>query len=338
MSRLDQTDTKNWDIAVKLTNVSKEYVQPQRVSGNLIKQLLHPEKKRIRALVDVSFEIRRGEFVAYAGPNGAGKSTTFKLLCGMLSPNSGTVRTLEMDPLKKRIPIMKRTGVLFGGRSELWWDHPVVSSFEWKKEVWDIPRAVYDEMLSFAVKTLEIDSFMHAFVRELSFGQRMRAELAMLLLHAPELILLDEPTIGLDVLSKQHMIEMLTQLNKQKGTTILVTSHDMDDLMRMARRVVMINHGQVAFDGDFQELMARSGSLRRFTVTATHPLRIAGVDSIRQDGDQYVFEVDTLKTPMRVIIQELMQQEGIEDIESEHAPIEDVIARLYEEWNNGKGQ
>ncbi|MBR4442860.1 MAG: ATP-binding cassette domain-containing protein, partial [Clostridia bacterium] len=182
MSRLDQTDTKNWDIAVKLTNVSKEYVQPQRVSGNLIKQLLHPEKKRIRALDDVSFEIRRGEFVAYAGPNGAGKSTTFKLLCGMLSPNSGTVRTLEMDPLKKRIPIMKRTGVLFGGRSELWWDHPVVSSFEWKKEVWDIPRAVYDEMLSFAVKTLEIDSFMHAFVRELSFGQRMRAELAMLLL------------------------------------------------------------------------------------------------------------------------------------------------------------
>jgi len=275
MSRLAPTGTSDWDIAVELSNVRKEYVQPQRVSGNLIQQLLHPEKKRICALDDVSFQIRRGEFVAYAGPNGAGKSTTFKLLCGMLSPTSGTVRTLEMDPLKKRIPIMKKTGVLFGGRTEMWWDHPVISSFEWKKEVWNIPQPVYDSMLSYAVKTLEIEPFMHSFVRELSLGQRMRAELAMLLLHAPELILLDEPTLGLDVLSKQHMIEMLTKLNREKGTTILVTSHDMDDLMRMARRVVMIHRGRKAYDGDFHELIEKSGTLRNITVTSARPVQLA---------------------------------------------------------------
>ena len=337
MPGLDQTAISDWDIAVELSGVSKEYVQPQRVNGNLIRQLFHPEKRHIHALNDVSFVIRRGEFVAYAGPNGAGKSTTFKLLCGMLSPDSGTVRTLEMDPLKKRIPVMKRTGILFGGRSELWWDHPVISSFEWKKEVWEIPQSVYHKMLSFAVDTLEIEPILHTFVRELSFGQRMRAELAMLLLHAPELVLLDEPTLGLDVLSKQHMIEMLTQLNQQNGTTILVTSHDMDDLMRMAQRVVMINHGQLAFNGSFNELIGRSGTLRRLTVTANHPLRLTGARFISQEENRYTFEIDSSHTSMQAIMQELVQMEGIEDIESGHAPIEDVIAHLYEDWNSGNG-
>lgn len=336
MSRLDQTATAAWDTAVELIDTSKEYTQRQRGQGGVWHQFIHPEYKRIRALDGVSFSIRRGELVAYAGPNGAGKSTTFKLLCGMLAPDGGQVRVMGMDPLKKRIPLMRRTGVLFGGRTELWWDHPVITSFEWKKAVWNIDDGVYRSMLDLAVRELEIEPILHTFTRELSLGQRMRAELAMLLLHDPELILLDEPTLGLDVLSKQRMIELLRRLNETRGATILVTSHDMDDLQHMARRVIMINNGRLAFDGEFAALEAQSGLLRRITVTASAAPELTGARLIQRDGDRYTFEVDLTQVEMKQLMYSLSCMDGVEDVESGRAPIEDVIARLYEQWN-GKG-
>lgn len=333
MSRSVRTGTAKWDTAIELNGVSKEYTQRQRGEGSVWHQFTHPEYRHIHALSDVSFSIKRGEFVAYAGPNGAGKSTTFKLLCGMLSPDGGSVRTLELDPLEKRIPLMRRTGVLFGGRRELWWDHPVITSFEWKKSVWDIDDATYKRMLDMAVRELEIEPILHTFARELSLGQRMRAELAMLLLHDPELILLDEPTLGLDVLSKQRMIEVLRRLNEERGSTILVTSHDMDDLRSMARRVIMINAGRLAFDGEFEALAAQSGQLRRISVTAKREPELPGARLVGREDGKYIFEVDLDKTGMREVMYALSRMDGVEDVESGRAPIEDVIARLYEEWN-----
>jgi ABC-2 type transport system ATP-binding protein len=203
--------------------------------------------------------VERGEFVAYAGPNGAGKSTTIKLLGGMLMQSAGEITALGLSPVKHRIPLMRKLGVLFGNRTELWWDHPVASSYRWKKAVWNIADKDFNEMEAMVLDLLDIKPFYHTFARELSLGQRMRADLGMTLLHRPELILLDEPTLGLDVLAKRQMIKFLKELNETEKTTVIVTSHDMDDLEEMANRIILIAEGVAAFDGGFTELRGKLG-------------------------------------------------------------------------------
>lgn len=248
MRRMDARDTKTWDSVVELDNVTKTF---RRLKGG---GLFRREFEEIRALDHVNLKVRKGEFLAYAGPNGAGKSTTFKLLCGMLAPNDGAARLFGMDPIRDRIAVMRRTGVLFGNRSELWWDHSVRTSFEWKRVVWNIPRDDYEARFEALVRDLRLGSFLDAFARELSLGQRMRANLALTLLHGPELILLDEPTLGLDVLAKRDLIQSLKAINQSQNVTLVVTSHDMDDLRDMANRLVLIHQGVIRYDGDFSGL------------------------------------------------------------------------------------
>ena len=257
------------DIAVNVRNITKNYEQWQRSSDrrDLLRNLIKPEKRIITALDDVSFQVEKGEFVAYAGANGAGKSTTMKILAGMLYPTSGSVSVLGLSPQTDRIPLMRRLGVMFGNRTELWWDQPVIQSFEWKRVIWDIPDNRYRKTLDTVCELLDIKALLHTFVRELSLGQRMKADLALLLLHEPELILLDEPTIGLDVLAKRQMIGFLKDLNREKQTTILVTSHDMDDLEEMARRIILVSKGHIAYDGSFGDLRTAAGCMCRIAVT-----------------------------------------------------------------------
>ncbi|MCL2285695.1 MAG: ATP-binding cassette domain-containing protein, partial [Firmicutes bacterium] len=221
MSKKGLTVTTQADTAVKARNtavyvdgVTKVFEQWQRENAGkaLFKNLFKPQKKIVTALDNVTFIAERGEFIAYAGPNGAGKSTTMKLLAGMLQPTVGNVSVLGMSPEKDRIKLMGKLGVLFGNRTELWWDHPVSQSFEWKKVVWDIPDEVYKRNLEMVVELLDIGGLLKTFARELSLGQRMRADLAMMLLHSPELILLDEPTLGLDVVAKRQMIDFLKKI------------------------------------------------------------------------------------------------------------------------------
>jgi len=255
MLKKESTDIMQWDTAVSVNKVTKIFTQWQRENAGrgIMKNLLNPQKKIITALDDVSFTINSGEFVAYAGPNGAGKSTTMKLLSGMLQPTEGGISVLGMLPNKDRVKIMRNLGVLFGNRTELWWDHPISQSFEWKRVVWDIPNDVYKRNLDMVIELLDIGELMKTFARELSLGQRMRADLAMMLLHSPTLILLDEPTLGLDVVAKRQMIEFLKKINNENGVTIVVTSHDMDDLEEMAQRILMISGGKVAYDGSLTD-------------------------------------------------------------------------------------
>ncbi|HIT00143.1 MAG TPA: ATP-binding cassette domain-containing protein [Candidatus Faecaligallichristensenella faecipullorum] len=320
------------DTAVELKGVSKYFDQRQH-DGRMIDNLLHPRFKRVAALSGVSFSLARGEFVAYAGPNGAGKSTTFKLLCGLLAPDGGSLSVLGMNPIKQRIPLMKRVGVLFGNRSELWWDHPVRASFEWKKTVWDIDSARYARMLDMVCDLLGVDELMDTFVRELSLGQRMRADLALMLISEPELVLLDEPTLGLDVLAKRQMIDFLKAINREKRTTILVTSHDMDDLTAMARRLMLIHQGQVAFDGPPNELTRLTGDRRIITLDrAGEAPELPGARLIKSEAGRHSYAFDGNAASIQQLLFHVAQIPGVRDIETSRQGIEEVIAQLYKEW------
>jgi len=262
MLKKELTDITQWDIAVELNGVTKIFTQWQRENaGGILKNLFKPQKKIITALDSVSFSVKRGEFIAYAGANGAGKSTTMKLLSGMLQPTNGSVKVMGLSPDKDRVRLMKKLGVLFGNRTELWYDHPVSQSFEWKKVVWDIPDDIYKRNLEMVIELLDISELLKTFVRELALGQRMRADLAMMLLHSPEVILLDEPTLGLDVVAKRQMIDFLKKINRDEKITIIVTSHDMDDLEEMAQRIIMVSNGKIAYDGDFDGLRSLVGDI-----------------------------------------------------------------------------
>ena len=354
----------NAGTAVNLEDVSKVFTQWQR-SGkfkDLLRNLVKPEKKVVAALDHVSLKVNNGEFVAYAGANGAGKSTTIKILSGILQPTSGAVTVLGMSPEKSRVELMRRIGVVFGQRTELWWDHPISVSFEWKKTVWNIPAEVYRHQLEMVTELLDLGDLLNTFARELSLGQRMRADLAMMLLHNPELIFLDEPTLGLDVLAKRQMINFLKRINREQGTTIIVTSHDMDDLEEMAQRIVLLSRGQIAFDGSFDELRQLTGNLCRIrlvfqgagmeagtgagaglqTGAAQSQGRMAdlmnggdGGRSVRllaANGNSCEYEFDTAEVPVNVMLRQIALLDGIVDIEIRKAPIEQIVAELYTKW------
>jgi len=361
----------NTGTAVNLEDVSKVFTQWQR-SGkfkDLLRNLVRPEKKVVAALDHVSLQVNSGEFVAYAGANGAGKSTTIKILAGILQPTSGAVTVLGMSPEKSRVELMRRIGVVFGQRTELWWDHPISVSFEWKKTVWNIPEEVYRRQLEMVSELLDLGDLLNTFARELSLGQRMRADLAMMLLHNPELIFLDEPTLGLDVLAKRQMINFLKRINREQGTTIIVTSHDMDDLEEMAQRIVLLSRGRIAFDGSFDELRQLTGSLCRIrlvfqgaggagvgagaaggaaagmgagagtgaaqTQTRLADLMNGGGKSVRllaANGNSCEYEFDNTEVPVNDMLRHIAQLDGIVDIEISKAPIEQIVAELYIKW------
>lgn len=321
--------------ALAVESVSKTYIQWQR-SGkikDLLKNLLHPQQKKIMALDGLSLQVEKGEFMAYAGANGAGKSTTIKILCGILQPSNGSVQVLGQNPAKERVELMKRIGVLFGQRNELWWDFPVIGSFEWKKQVWNIPDKIYNRMLEIACDMLGLGDILNTFARELSLGQQMRANLGMLLLHDPEILFLDEPTLGLDVLAKQQLISFLKHINAENGTTILVTSHDMDDLQEMARRIVLLSHGKMVFDGSFSELRKsrRDLSKIKLVTSETQLPDISQLSVLSHIGEEIVYSYDPKKANMDEILCGLAKIKDIRDLEIQNAPIEDVIANLYRE-------
>ena len=210
------------------------------------------------AVQDLSFTVAPGEFVGYLGPNGAGKSTTIKMLCGILTPTSGRVRVAGLDPSRRRTQLARRIGVVFGQRTTLWWDLPLKDSFELIRLLYKVDRKDFRERLDELTETLGLGEFLRTPVRQLSLGQRMRGDLTAALLHAPEVLVLDEPTIGLDIVSKAAIRGFLRRLNSELGTTVLLTTHDLGDIEKLCRRVMLIDHGRLAFDGDLAGLMATS--------------------------------------------------------------------------------
>ena len=336
MDKLDRNATCAGDIAVELEGVSKTFYQRQRSAraGEVLKNLFRPTMREVHALQDVDLKVRRGEVVAYAGPNGAGKSTTVKLLSSVLAPTSGTVRALGMDPMRDRVRYVSRIGVVFGQRTELWWDQPVSASFEWKRVVWDISRERYERMLDFVRELLGLDEFFNSLARQLSLGQKMRADLGLMLMHEPEILFLDEPTIGVDVLAKRNILEFIQNLNREKGVTVMITSHDMDELEQLAGRIVMIDKGRIAFDGAFDEVRSHFGDRRRLRLQTSEEgapaLQRAELLQSEAGWHEYVFDAEQVKLP--ILLAEASAQASVLDVETHRAPIDEVIADIYEEW------
>jgi ABC-2 type transport system ATP-binding protein len=336
MAVLDRHATSTTDTVVDLSGVCKVYrqrVRSARVS-DLWRNLLRPEIRVVEALRGVNLTVRRGEVVAYAGPNGAGKSTTIKLLSGLLAPDRGQVRALHMDPVHDRVQYVGRIGVVFGQRTELWWDHPIAASFEWKRVVWNIPRPRYERMLGLVRELLDLDDIFRTLARELSLGQRMRADLALALLHEPEILLLDEPTLGLDVLARRRILSFIRELNRERAVSVIVTSHDMAELEQLAGRIVLLHQGEIAFDGDFTELRRVLSQRRVLTLetAADEPPRLVGAELIRTEPGRHEYAFDAARFKLSDLLEQAAAQCEVLDVETHRAPIDEVVADLYEHW------
>lgn len=241
---------------ITMEHVCKSYKIAKRNAGfgEAVKALFHRDYEVIHALNDVNFTIGDGEMVGYIGPNGAGKSSTIKILSGILTPDCGTVLVDGRDPCKNRIKHVKEIGVVFGQRSQLWWDVPVIDSFELLKDIYSIPDSHYRQSLEELTELLDLSELMRSPARQLSLGQRMRCEIAASLLHRPRILFLDEPTIGLDAVSKLAVRNFILELNKTRGTTVILTTHDMQDIETLASRIILIGKGRILLDGTLDDI------------------------------------------------------------------------------------
>jgi ABC-2 type transport system ATP-binding protein len=297
-----------------------------------LKGVVHRSYKTVRALDGISFSIQPGELVGYIGPNGAGKSTTVKILSGILVPSNGTCQVMGLVPWKQRIKVVARIGVVFGQRTQLWWDLPVIESFDLLRDIYRIKPAEYKRTRDEMISMLDLGPLLDVPVRQLSLGQRMRCDLAATLLHKPEILFLDEPTIGLDAVSKLAVRDFIQKLNQEQGVTVLLTTHDMDDIEALCRRVLVINHGKIFLDGTLDQLRARITRERRLIVdlaNANDTVTVADAEVMRQEGLRVFFRFDPAKISAAELIARITAQYTIQDLYVENPPIEEIVARLY---------
>ena len=287
----------------------------------------------MQAVHDLSFKIAPGEIVGYLGPNGAGKSTTIKMLVGILIPTAGRIRILDLDPSRQRMRLARRLGVVFGQRSTLWWDLPLRDSFELVRHLYRVPADRFRANLARFVDLLDLGSFLDTPVRQLSLGQRMRGDLTAAFLHDPAIVYLDEPTIGLDVVSKAAVRAFLAETNREHGTTIMLTTHDTADIEQLCRRVLVIDHGRLGFDGDLATLRERLGGERTLVVDLAEPaepiaLSTATARVLRVDGARQwlAFPAGASAAPL---VAEIAARYQLVDLSIREPPIEEVVARLY---------
>ncbi|MDP1835544.1 MAG: ATP-binding cassette domain-containing protein [Chlamydiales bacterium] len=321
---------------IVIENLVKTFRIPIRQPGfwGAVKGLFHRDHRTVSALSGVSLSIEPGELIGYIGPNGAGKSTTVKILSGILIPTSGEVRVLGLTPWKNRIETVQHIGVVFGQRTQLWWDLPVLESFDLLRDIYRVPHGQYKVTRDQLINLLNLSSFLDTPVRQLSLGQRMRCDLAAALLHSPKILYLDEPTIGLDAVSKLAVRDVVRRLNKELGVTILLTTHDMDDIEALCQRVIVLNEGQVFLDGTLEQLRTRVSPERRLIVDLEHEhetISSPDVETIRQEGHRIWLRFNPAHISAAKLIAQVTSEHAIRDLYVENPPIEEIIARLYGE-------
>lgn len=310
---------------ISLDGVTKTFVVRKKAGR------LRRTRTEITAVDGIGFHIAPGEFIGYLGPNGAGKSTTIKMLTGILTATAGTIRVAGMDPSRRRTELARRIGVVFGQRTTLWWDLPLQDSFTLIRHLYKVEQGPFKERLAELTELLELGPFLDTPVRQLSLGQRMRGDLTAALLHRPELLVLDEPTIGLDVVSKATVREFLAKVNAEEGTTILLTTHDLGDIERLCRRVMVIDHGRLAFDGSLDELRATATADRTLIVdlASDGPVpSLPGVRFVRREGPRLWLAISP-EVSAASVVASVAQSHDVADIALREPDIEDVVTRLY---------
>jgi ABC-2 type transport system ATP-binding protein len=330
---------------IEVHNLTKEFVKYEKEKGlkGLLKGFFNAKKVVTKAVDNISFSIAEGEMVGYIGANGAGKSTTIKMLTGILTPSSGEVKVDGIIPYKDRVPNAKNIGVVFGQRTQLWWDLPLSESFLILREIYEVPQKDYDDRMAFFNEILNLDEFIKSPVRTLSLGQRMRADIAASLLHNPKVLYLDEPTIGLDVNAKQKMRDAIKMMNQTYKTTVILTTHDLDDIQELCNRILIIDKGKIIYDGSLQEIKDNYGTTKRIEFEVRdeldeEKLNLAAVFDIDPEEIEITREDKKLsivfpkhKISVAEMTQEILRRFDVQDISIFDANIERIVAKIYDE-------
>lgn len=323
---------------IETRSVSKHFRQHKRFPGLLgaFKSLVTTEYSEVTAVSDISFDINAGEAVGYLGPNGAGKSTMIKMMTGILVPSGGTLSVLGRTPHLERMANAREIGVVFGQRSQLWWDLPLSDSFNLHRAIYDIPAARYEENLKRFTALLDLSPFLDRAVRQLSLGQRMRAEIVMSLLHDPKILFLDEPTIGLDVVAKDAVRKFLAEINRERGVTIILTTHDLQDIETICPRLIMVDQAKLIFDGELRRLRSALGSSRRLTLEFASdpgplPLTTATLTSDEGLIKHYLLESEDVSLVQ--VLNEVGPARDLKDVALHEPDIEEVIRTFYQRRN-----
>ena len=327
---------------IELTNICKTFRVARRGSGmkSASKALFHREYEKIEALRNVSFTIQDGEMVGYIGPNGAGKSSSIKIMSGILTPDSGACRINGRTPWKQRKEHVRNIGVVFGQRSQLWWDVPVIDSFELIRDIYSVEPARYRKNLDTLTAMLSLETILKTPTRQLSLGQRMRCEIAAALLHDPQVLFLDEPTIGLDAVSKIAVREFIKTLNQEKGTTVILTTHDMQDIEALTERILLIGKGEILMDGSLSELRSSHCGARAITISFGGDQSITDSESHLPQGltlreslnGRAVLEADTKLCPVSNAIAWLSSHLDVTDFSVSQPSAEELVVGLYREF------
>ena len=304
---------------IEVKNIKKYYKVAKREKGlkATIKNLFHRKYEIKKAVNDISFSIKKGEIVGFIGPNGAGKSTTIKMLSGILYPDEGEIKINGFIPYKQRKQYVKNIGVVFGQKSQLNWDLPLIESFELMKYIYKIPEKVYEANLSKFTELLEMKDFIHQPVRQLSLGQRMRGDIVAALLHSPKIVFFDEPTIGLDVVAKEKIRDFVKYMNETEQTTIIFTTHDMQDIEKVCDRLIIIDTGKKIYDGSIAEIKSK------YTNSKT-------IEIWLENGKKEVKTFDVNQTPMNEVMEELFSKYHIKDISICEPEIDGIVRDIYE--------
>ncbi len=320
---------------VQVENLVKEYTRTKREPGflNSVKAFIKPNKETFTAVNKVSFEVAEGETVGFLGPNGAGKTTTLKILSGILHKTSGKAEVLGYDPFKRNPDYLRQIALVMGNRQQLWWDLPAVDSFQVLKELYDIPHAKYKQKLDYLLPHLELQDKVNVQVRRMSLGERMKCELVASLLHDPQVVFLDEPTLGLDLTSQARIRSFLKQYQKESGCSILLTSHYMQDVEELCERVVVINLGTVVYDGSMATLAERHSSERRLRLsfaTEEERQRLEKEFEVKEvEGNSAVLAIP--KVDIARITGQILGSYEVADITVEEPSVEEVISALFTE-------
>jgi len=322
--------------AIDVSQLHKTFVSREKQQGlrGSLRSLYHPAYREVKAVAGISFSVEQGERVAFIGPNGAGKSTTIKMLVGILHPTSGEAQVLGKVPWRQRERLAYEIGAVFGQKSQLWYHLPPQDSFDLLARIYEVPAAAYRQRLAQLVELFEIGDYLAAPVRKLSLGERMRCEIAASLLHRPHILFLDEPTIGLDVVVKQRIRDLILELNEQEQVTVFLTSHDAGDVEALCKRAMVINHGHVIFDGRVSTLKRDYLHVKTISLKlgeAWQGFEQPGVQLLKQKGYGVKLGVDTRIVPIETVIGQLLAHYSIADINVDNPPMEEIIARIYEQ-------